>query len=217
MGPLLCQVKTCAVFVPIAFHYSCCAPAIMVQSVENWKCDDLTFSFLFSLRNSPHRNFLVDPLVRSGLVEELNVFPDHSMQMILPQDQQMIKAFSPYAAQESFADRVGFWRDKAFSCFQTHCRRPLVQRGPPYGAIWHKSPCGWGFCRGHPRRFCTGGTRGALSRRGGWILSQIPILTLTNPKSCNSFENLRKLGLSKTMALRVPLFGVARRAMIRFR
>lgn len=51
---------------------------------------------------------MFNPLVGASLVEELHVFFGHSIQMTLPQDEHVVKAFSPYAAQESFADRIGF-------------------------------------------------------------------------------------------------------------
>ncbi len=59
----------------------------MVQSVENWKSDNLSFSFLLSLRNNLRRNFLVDPLVWSSSVEEFRVFFDDSIQMRPSHDQ----------------------------------------------------------------------------------------------------------------------------------
>lgn len=86
------------------------ALVIVMQSVENWKRDNLSLSILFSLRCSPRVNFLLDLRMSPGLVEELNVFPDHAPQMALHQNRHVIKAFSPYAAHESFADGISFWR-----------------------------------------------------------------------------------------------------------
>jgi len=81
-----------------------------MQSIGHWKRDNLSLWFLFPLQCNSLWNFLLDPLVWPGMVEELNICFDHPIPMTLPKDQQVIKAFPPYATQEPFAEGIGFRR-----------------------------------------------------------------------------------------------------------
>jgi hypothetical protein len=107
------------------------APVIVVQADENWERDNFPRSFLLSLGWGLAWNFLFDPLVWTGTVEERNIFFDHPKQMTLLQDKHVIKTFSPYASQESFADRFDFrratWRFQDFnSASCCHTRESLT-------------------------------------------------------------------------------------------
>jgi len=59
--------------------------------------------------NGPPWNPLPNLPVWSWSVEVLDVFLDHTMKLPVPDNQQVIEAFSPQAPQEPFADRVGLW------------------------------------------------------------------------------------------------------------
>jgi hypothetical protein len=47
--------------------------------------------------------------VRPCSVEVFDVFLDYAIEVPVPDNQQVIEAFSPQASQEPFADRVGLW------------------------------------------------------------------------------------------------------------
>ena len=52
---------------------------------------------------------LLNPLVRPCTVEVFDVFLDHAMKLPVPDNQQVIEAFSPQAPHALFADGVGLW------------------------------------------------------------------------------------------------------------
>jgi hypothetical protein len=54
-------------------------------------------------------NPLSNPLVGPCTVEVFDILFDHPMKLSVPDNQQVIKAFSPQAPQQPFADGVGLW------------------------------------------------------------------------------------------------------------
>jgi len=80
----------------------------MMEPVQNWECDNLPFSLFLWSEGVPLRNLLLYPLMWTGVIEILDVFPDHAMQVPFSQNQDVIKTFSPHTAQKLFAERVGF-------------------------------------------------------------------------------------------------------------
>ena len=58
-------------------------------------------------RRCPLGDRLPDALMRAGLIEVRHVLAERAAQVALPQEQQMIEALAPHAAQEALADRVG--------------------------------------------------------------------------------------------------------------
>src|SRR5450759_3891636 len=48
--------------------------------------------------------------MRSGQVEVCHVHIEHALELLLMEDQQMVKAFLSHTPQEAFADRIGSWR-----------------------------------------------------------------------------------------------------------
>jgi len=100
--------ETSSVPISAIFDGSSCTAVIVVQAIQNLERDNLSSSLLFHNRCSL-RNPLLDPLMWPGLIEISHGFTDHAIQMALPQNQDVIQAFSPYASQQAFANRICFW------------------------------------------------------------------------------------------------------------
>jgi len=81
----------------------------VVQSIEDGNGDEPSSPRPGRRGNGPPWNPLPNPLVWPRLVEIPDVFLDHAMKLPVPDNQQVIEAFSPHAPQEPFADRVGRW------------------------------------------------------------------------------------------------------------
>jgi hypothetical protein len=61
-------------------------------------------------RSARFRKLLLNTLMRSCQVEVHHILIEHALQLLLAEDQQMVKAFLSYTPQEAFADRIGSWR-----------------------------------------------------------------------------------------------------------
>src|SRR5260370_27958054 len=61
-------------------------------------------------RDVRFRNLLMEPLMRSSMVEVCHILIEHALELPLVKDQDMIKAFLSHTPQEAFADRIGSWR-----------------------------------------------------------------------------------------------------------
>jgi hypothetical protein len=79
----------------------------MVQSIEDGNREEPSAPRPGWLRPDPLRNLVPNPLVWLRRVEVADVFLDYPMKVPVPDNQQVIEAFSPQAPQEPFADRVG--------------------------------------------------------------------------------------------------------------
>ena len=51
-------------------------------------------------------DLLCDALMRSGLIEVLHIGMKDTMQLLLLEDEKMIEALSPHAAQKAFTDGI---------------------------------------------------------------------------------------------------------------
>ena len=69
--------------------------------------DRLTISFW---------NLLSDALMRSSLIEVLDIATKDTMQLLLLEDEQVIETLSPHTAQKAFTDSVSPWC--VIRCFQ---------------------------------------------------------------------------------------------------
>ena len=58
----------------------------------------------------------MDPLMGSSMVEVCHIPIEHTLELPLVKDQDMIKAFLSHTPQEAFADRIGSWR--MIRCFE---------------------------------------------------------------------------------------------------
>lgn len=82
----------------------------MMEAIQNWKGDDLSFLLILWNRRSPVWNLLSNPLMWPRSIEIPHVFSDHPIQLLFPKDQDVIEAFSPDTAQEAFTDCIRLGR-----------------------------------------------------------------------------------------------------------
>jgi hypothetical protein len=52
-------------------------------------------------------NLLPDPLLRPGSVEVMHRGVEHTVELLLMQDEQMIEALMPHTPQKAFTDGIG--------------------------------------------------------------------------------------------------------------
>jgi hypothetical protein len=80
---------------------------IVVQSTQHRNCDQLVR--LVRWRHRKHRqnrDLLLDPLLRSGMIEVLCIRHEKPAELLLMKNEKVIETFSPYASQIAFADGV---------------------------------------------------------------------------------------------------------------
>ena len=75
-------------------------------------------------RSAPFRNLLLNTLMRSCQVEVHHILIEHALELLLAEDQQMVKAFLSYTPQIAFADRIGSWcmKGRFENLNSTRCR-----------------------------------------------------------------------------------------------
>ena len=78
-----------------------------MQSIEDGNRDEPSSPRPGWPGHDPLRNPLPNPLVWPYSIEGSDIFFDYLMKLPVPDKHQVIKAFSPQAPQEPFADRVG--------------------------------------------------------------------------------------------------------------
>ena len=104
----------------------------MVYPTQNWNRDHLVALVMRGSRR--HRRvwkLLLDALMWSGLIEVHYICVEETVELLLMQDQEVIKAFSPDAAQKALTDGICSWslkrRSKHFDatgCCHTCKTRP---------------------------------------------------------------------------------------------
>jgi hypothetical protein len=81
---------------------------VMVESTHDRKSNRLVACVMRGKSGSARfRNLLVNPLMRSCLVEVGDIAIEHALELPLMQDQQVVQAFLPNTPQKAFADGVG--------------------------------------------------------------------------------------------------------------
>ena len=79
---------------------------------------------------------LPDPLMRSCQVEVGHIPIENPVELLLVEDQQVVKAFLSHTPQEAFADRIGSWGVRR--CFEylnsTRCRH-TSETGPKFAIV----------------------------------------------------------------------------------
>jgi len=81
------------------------------------------------------RGRLLEPLVRTRLVEVGHVLPEHAGEVALAEDQDVIQALAPYAPQEALAHRIRPWRTIGRSHDRDATRRRHPREGRPESAV----------------------------------------------------------------------------------
>jgi hypothetical protein len=74
----------------------------MMKSMENGQRDDLPGLLLRKLRKEKwFGNLLVNPLMRTTMIEKGDILADHPSGMTLTEDQEMVQAFAPNTTEET--------------------------------------------------------------------------------------------------------------------
>jgi hypothetical protein len=110
---------------------------VMVEPTQYRNSDHLVTCMLrVNSRSARFRKLLLNPLMRSFPVEVPHILIEHALQLLLVEDQQMVKAFLSHTPQETFADRIGSWSMKRrFENLDvTHCRQPS-KKWPKFAII----------------------------------------------------------------------------------
>jgi hypothetical protein len=113
------------------------SPVIMMQATQNGEREDLA-SCVICWHWSSWRfwHLLPDALMRSGSVEIVRIGGEHPMELLLLQDEQMIKTLAPHAAQKALADGIGSGsvRGCVENLNRTHCRH-TSETGPKFPIV----------------------------------------------------------------------------------
>ena len=82
----------------------------MVQPTQDRKSDHLVPCILSARnRSALFRGLLPDPLMRPCPIEVGNIAIEHSLELLLLKDQQVVQAFLPHTPHETLADGIGSW------------------------------------------------------------------------------------------------------------
>jgi hypothetical protein len=107
--------------------FSGCPVVVMVEPTNDRKSDHLVPCILSGRnRSALFRDLLLDPLMGSCSVEVHHIRIEHALELLLAEDEQMVKAFFSYAPQIAFADRIGSWslNGRGEHLNRTRCRYP---------------------------------------------------------------------------------------------
>jgi hypothetical protein len=94
-----------------------CPMVVIVQPAHDRKSDHLLPCLLTARnRSALFRDLLPNPLMRSRLVEVGDITIEHTVELPLIEDQQMVETFLPHTPQEALADRIG--SRSVIGCFE---------------------------------------------------------------------------------------------------
>jgi hypothetical protein len=80
---------------------------VMVKPSQDRNCHHLVRRMLRGTRRSTRlRNLLLNTLMRSCSVEVGHINIEHTLELLLMKDQQVVEAFLSHTSQEAFADRI---------------------------------------------------------------------------------------------------------------
>ena len=84
---------------------SSAASVVMMQAMQNRKTDNLSPALALIGHRDRDRNGLSEPLVRSGMIEVVDILRHLEQEVTVAQNEQEIQALPPQAAHEAFAKR----------------------------------------------------------------------------------------------------------------
>ena len=80
---------------------------VVVKTAQDWEGDNTPRARMFPIhRRRSRRDRLADPLVWPGVVEVPDIRAEDAPQVRLAQDEDMVQALAPHAAEEALAGRV---------------------------------------------------------------------------------------------------------------
>lgn len=97
---------------PLAYAFSGLGRSlvIVVQSTHHRNCNQMVRLVRWRYRKHwQNRNLLLDPLMRSGMIEVLFIRHEKSGELLLMENEEVIQTFSPYTPQKAFTDGVRLW------------------------------------------------------------------------------------------------------------
>src|SRR5215469_473016 len=81
-----------------------------MQAAQDREGDDLATCMLcWHCSGFLLRTLLSDALMRSGLIEVLDIGIEHALKLLLLQDEQVIETLATHTAEEALADGIGTW------------------------------------------------------------------------------------------------------------
>lgn len=84
---------------------------VMVESTQNRNGDYLISTVIKrNRRGTKFRNLLLNPLMRSSPIEVCHIHVEYTLELLLMEDQHVIKAFLSHAPQKAFTDGIGAFR-----------------------------------------------------------------------------------------------------------
>jgi hypothetical protein len=127
---------------------------VMVKPSQDRNCHHLVPCMLRGTRKSMRlRNLLLNPLMRSCPVEVGHIDIEHTLELLLMKDQQVVEAFLSHTSQEAFADRIrsGSMIGRVEYLYSTRCRY-TSETGPKFAIvithqIFRCLPIGSGFAQ----------------------------------------------------------------------
>jgi hypothetical protein len=104
---------------------------IMVKPTQDRNSNHLVSSLMRGMRRSARfRNLLLNPLMRSGLIEVRHIPMKYTLKLFLVKEQQVVKTFLSYAPHEALTDCIG--SRSAIGCFENlygaRCSHPSEAR-----------------------------------------------------------------------------------------
>jgi len=110
---------------------------VAVEPSYYWDSHHLAPCMLRATRRSTlFRDLLLNTLMRSCPVEVRHIHIEHALELLLVEDEQVIKACLPHTPQEAFADRIG--SGSVIRCFKnlnsTRCRH-TSETGPKFTIV----------------------------------------------------------------------------------
>jgi hypothetical protein len=80
---------------------------VMMEPTQYWNSNHLVPCIMRGMRRAPRfRNLLLNSLMRSGLIEVHHIPIEHALELLLVENEQVVKAFLSYTSQQAFADRI---------------------------------------------------------------------------------------------------------------
>src|SRR5947209_14150842 len=109
----------------------------MLQATHDRKSNYLVACVLSARNHSALLwDLLLDPLMRSCLIEVGDIAIEHALELFLVKDEEMVQAFLSHTSQEAFTDSISLWgmnrRLKNLNCT---CRRHTSKARPEFAVV----------------------------------------------------------------------------------
>jgi hypothetical protein len=108
---LLAEYTSSTRFTPRTYSVDSGYPlVVMVEPTQDRHCNHLDSGIMKGVKRSARfRNLLLNPLMRSELVEVRHIPMKDALKLFLVKDQQVVKTFLSDTPHETFTDGIGSW------------------------------------------------------------------------------------------------------------